>query len=213
MPYSNLMEMLKGLASGLASLLGSHTEVALHDLKLRQIVFIEHSYITGRNVGYSGDELMYHSILESAKESDQLIGYKSSSPSGKPLRSSHFIFRDIDGTPCALLCINQDISFPLELQSFLQEQLSFHSIQEDDAPSPSDGNYIQNIMRQVILNSIEKLKPLSLDSKEGKLEVIRMLEYQGVFAVKDSVPQVCEMLSISQATLYNYLRELRIKKS
>ncbi|MBM6829360.1 PAS domain-containing protein [Anaerotignum lactatifermentans] len=212
MPTTDLMEMLKGLASGLAALLGSHTEVALHDLRLHQIVFIEHSYITGRDVGYNGDELMYHSILELAKDSDQLIGYKSSSPSGKALRSSHFIFRDEEGTPCALLCVNQDISFPLEILAFLQEQFSFHSIQEDDAPSPSDGNYIQKTMRQVILNSIEKLKPLSLDSKEGKLEVIRMLEYQGVFSVKDSVPQVCEMLSISQATLYNYLRELRIKK-
>ena len=52
-------------------------------------------------------------------------------------------------------------------------------------------------------------KPSTLGSKEIKLRIIRMLEEKGVFQLKDSVPQVCELLGISQATLYNYLREVR----
>ncbi len=207
-----LLSMLKGLASGLALLLGSNTEVVVHDLKLREVVFIEHSHITGRSVGYHGDELMYSSVLELAQQkSDQLIGYKSTSPSGKPLRASHFLFRDEQGEPSALLCINQDISFQLEAKKMLEQQLFLQSMQEEETFSENDENYIQKTVKQVILRSIERLKPFSIDSKEGKLEVIRLLEYQGIFAVKDSVPQVCEILSISQATLYNYLRELRVK--
>ena len=34
-----------------------------------------------------------------------------------------------------------------------------------------------------------------------------------MFQLKDSVPQVCELLDISQATLYNYLREIRAQGS
>lgn len=218
MSHDELITMLKGVASGLATLMGPTTEVVLHDLKVREVVFIEHSYITGRSLGYHGDDLMYNSILDLAETSDQLIGYRSESPSGKPLRASHFIFRNEQQEPTAILCINQDLSLHLELRKLLDYDLSLNSLQESSASaspsaSPSDENYIQKTVKQVILNSIERLKPFSIDTKEGKLEVLRTLEYQGVFSVKDSVPQVCDMLSISQATLYNYLRELRVKNS
>ena len=39
--------------------------------------------------------------------------------------------------------------------------------------------------------------------------LLRRLEEKGVFDMRDAVPQVCELLQISQATLYNYQRELR----
>ena len=41
------------------------------------------------------------------------------------------------------------------------------------------------------------------------LAVLARLEEKGVFDMRDAVPQVCELLQISQATLYNYQRELR----
>ena len=34
-------------------------------------------------------------------------------------------------------------------------------------------------------------------------------KFQGLFSVKEAVPFICRQLSISQATLYNYLREIR----
>ena len=46
-------------------------------------------------------------------------------------------------------------------------------------------------------------------AKEGKMELIRRLRIQGVFDVKDAIPYVCKVISVSQATLYNYLRDLR----
>jgi len=56
-------------------------------------------------------------------------------------------------------------------------------------------------------------KPSALGSKEVKLRILRKLEEKGVFQLKDSVPQVCELLDISQATLYIYLREIRTQGS
>ena len=56
-------------------------------------------------------------------------------------------------------------------------------------------------------------KPSALGSKEVKLRILRKLEEKGVFQLKDSVPRVCELLDISQATLYNYLREIRTQGS
>lgn len=70
-------------------------------------------------------------------------------------------------------------------------------------------NYIQNVARQVLLDVIEKSKPSLLDSKQDKIRILEELERKGFFSVKDAAPAVCKMLSISQATLYNYLREIR----
>ena len=87
--------------------------------------------------------------------------------------------------------------------------ISLRPLSDSPEPDESDINYIQKMTQQVIVNAIEKMKPTSIDTRESKLEVLRQLELKGVFAVKDAVPNVCRLLSISQATLYNYLREIR----
>ena len=63
------------------------------------------------------------------------------------------------------------------------------------------------------MKSIESLKPIDLNSREGKMTLLRKLKMQGIFDVKDSVPYVCGILKVSQATLYNYLREIRNEES
>jgi len=65
----------------------------------------------------------------------------------------------------------------------------------------------------VIVDAIERVKPLSMDTKTGRMEILRTLDKKGVFDVKDAVPQVCSILSVSQASLYNYLREIRLEEN
>ena len=73
---------------------------------------------------------------------------------------------------------------------------------------------IADYSKLVIADIIKTVgKPSALGSKEVKLRILRKLEEKGVFQLKDSVPQVCELLDISQATLYNYLREIRAQGS
>ena len=73
---------------------------------------------------------------------------------------------------------------------------------------------IADYSKLVIADIIKTVgKPSALGSKEVKLRILRKLEEKGVFQLKDSVPQVCELLDISQATLYNYLREIRTQVS
>ena len=42
-----------------------------------------------------------------------------------------------------------------------------------------------------------------------KLEIVRILESQGVFATKGSVGQVARELHISEPTVYRYLQKIR----
>ena len=112
-----------------------------------------------------------------------------------------------------MICINQDPSRIQEIISYLSESIKIRDVDEtavnDTSYSLNDEDYIQNIMKDAIIKSVKQLDPGYINTKEGKLMLLRKFKFQGVFSVKEAVPFICETLSISQATLYNYLREIR----
>ncbi len=111
------------------------------------------------------------------------------------------------------MCINQDISKFEEFSAILSAMIRINPLCEQEDGDPQSENYIQKMTQQVILDAIGQAKPTSLDNKDAKIQILQKLEQRGVFAVKDAVPTVCQLLSISQATLYNYLREIRIRET
>lgn len=200
-------------AKGLAKLMGNNTEIVLHDLIRKKIVFISNGHITGRSIEYRLKEnLLIDAVLESVDEDGHAVGSRSKTSNGKILKVSHFVYYDDDHIPYAMICVNQDIThleaFKKSLENYIGNEKTVIS---EPKSSENNTHYIHQIVRNLIYDEMEKIKPIPLDTKEKKLEVLETLENKGVFDVKDSVPQVCEMLSISQATLYNYLRELRQK--
>lgn len=213
MNHEELLATLRSTAMGISKLLGRDTEVVLHDLKKGQIVFIANGYITGREEGYKINQSVYNAVIDLADADGHLIGYGSSSAKGKNLRSSHFIYKDRSGKPDALICINQDISKLKDARELLDSMIQLSPLMQNDEPEMEDEFYIQKITKRVIVESIEHIKPNTVDTKEGKMEVLRQLEMRGIFTVKDAVPSVCKLLSISQATLYNYLREIRSEEN
>lgn len=210
MKQEERLAVLKNIVLGMGKLLGSDTEIVLHDLQKKEMVYIVNGHITGRSPGYRMDLSVYDVIENLVDEDGHLIGYGTKSARGRALRSSHFIVRDEDGVPAALICINQDTSRLQAAREVLDSLIRLQPLSSAEPEETADEtNYIQKITRQTIIDSIEKMKPTSIDTKEGKLRVLQQLEIKDVFAVKDAVPSVCRLLSISQATLYNYLREIR----
>lgn len=207
-------EMVTQTAKGLAKLMGKETEVVLHDLTEKKILFISNGHITGRSIGYQLKEnLLINAVLESVDENGHAVGSKSRTVDGRMLKVSHFVYYDEEHKPFALICVNQDITqltaFKEALENYIGNEKT--GTLEVKSSGNSTEHYIHQIVKNLIHDEMEKIKPTPIDSKEKKLEVLEALENKGVFDVKDSVPHVCEMLSISQATLYNYLRELRQK--
>lgn len=210
MQQAERLSILKNTIIGFSKVLGEHTEIALHDLEKKELYFIINGHVTGRKIGYKMNPSVYDTILQLADEDNCVIGYASHGPAGNNLRASHIIFRDESGEPVALICINQDISVWEGVRDLIDELTRCRSLRENHAEqNVADENHIQNITRQIILDTVESAKPSVLDTKQEKMKVLHQLELKGIFAVKDAVPIVCKMLSISQATLYNYLRELR----
>lgn len=213
MTQEERLDILAQVASGIAKVLGDDTEVVLHDLTKREIVFMHNSKITGRERNYRINPTVYDVISNLADGEGHLIGYASKSAQGKKLRASHFMFMDEDNNPAAMICINQDPSGIQEIISYLSESIKIRDVDEtavnDTSYSLNDEDYIQNIMKDAIIKSVKQLDPGYINTKEGKLMLLRKFKFQGVFSVKEAVPFICETLSISQATLYNYLREIR----
>lgn len=213
MRQEELLRVLKSIVLGLSKLLGEDTEIVLHDLNKQELVYIVNGHITNRSVGYRIDPSVYDVVINLADADGHVIGYGSNTAKGKSLRSSHFIIRDEDDVPRAMICINQDTARLQAARDLLDGMIRLHPLADTPEPAFEDENFIQKMTRRVIIDSIEKTKPTSVDTREGKLEILRQLEIKGVFAVKDAVPTVCKLLSISQATLYNYLREIRSQGS
>ncbi len=207
MEQSELLYLLKCMMRGFSAMFGSETELVLHDLEKREVVYIINGHITGREAGYRMDPSVYETMVDLADEDGFTTGYSSHSTTGTPLRSCHFVVRDTNDRPRAMVCMNQNTSDLEKARDILNSLIGARNIvipaERDDT------NYIQKVTQQVIIDVIQRQKPTVMDTKEAKMEALRKLEQQGVFAVKDAVPAVCRQLSISQATLYNYLREIR----
>ncbi len=209
MNQEELISVVVGIAKGIAKLEGRDTEVAVHDLHKMEMVFIANGCITGREVGTRMDKSIYKMILRQADADGHMISYNSVSEKGKKLRSSHFIVRDEAGNPAVLVCINQDDSKLEELRDYINYKIHVNTDQ-DDASAGSEGqNIIQHVAQNAIMNSIWKMTSGELDTKEGKIMLLKDLKNQGIFDVRATTPYICKALSISQTTLYNYLREIR----
>ena len=213
MTQEERLDILAQVASGIAKLMGSDTEVVLHDLTKREIVFMHNNNITGRERSYRINPGVYDVINNLADGEGHLIGYASKSAHGKKLRASHFMFMDEENNPAAMICINQDPSKVQDIINYLSESIKIHDVEgptaDDSVYSINDEDYIQNVMKDTIIKSIKQFDPNQINTKEGKIKLLTKFKFQGLFSVKEAVPFICETLSISQATLYNYLREIR----
>ena len=72
-----------------------------------------------------------------------------------------------------------------------------------------DKDTLDDVLMKMILQEMERSKPLDIDSREEKLRLIGRLNERGVFAARGATATVCELLHIAQPTLYKYLQELK----
>lgn len=213
MTQEERIDLLAQVASGISKLMGDDTEVVLHDLQKREVIFMRNNKITGRDRNYRINPAVYDVINNLADGEGHLIGYSSKSGNGKKLRASHFMFMDDENVPSAMICINQDTGEMQKIINYLKNSIKVYDVEEtvpvDSEYSLNDEDYMQHVMKKVVVKSINQMDQESMSNKEAKLKLLGKLKFQGVFSVKEAVPFVCDKLQISQATLYNYLREIR----
>ena len=93
-----------------------------------------------------------------------------------------------------------------------QEMVSFQHPAEEDEAEELFAHDISEVMEDMVRTELGMVqKPVAYMQKEDKLSIVGNLANRGIFDVKGSVEYVAECLGVTNFTVYNYLKELRVK--
>jgi D-arginine utilization repressor len=200
---SNMNKVIKNFlptAEAIQRLLHPYAEVVIHDIKHNKIAAIFHPF-SKRRVGDA-------SLLTSEEMNglDDCIGpYEKLNWDGNKLKSISSVIRDENGHAIGLLCINLDISKLIKIN---QEMLAF--IQGGpliSQPTPLFKDDWQEKINQYVHAYLQE-RHLNLESltRDEKKALIEHLNKIGAFTGKNAAAYVAQIIGISRATVYNYLR-------
>ncbi len=199
----NIMNLKQffAIAQAIGLLLHPHGEVVIHDLKTGCIAHIVNN-LSKRKVG---DESLLDEIKNLSEIPDVFPLYFKTNWDGKRMRCVTATLRDRKGNPIGLLCINVDLSKWEDMQKFLQgfmEQIG--EITKPEALFKDD--WREKINEYVFIYLQEHGESLKTLTKEKKKKLIEALHIEGAFQAKNAASYIADVLEISRATLYNYLR-------
>lgn len=215
-----VMETLKCVVEGLGAALGREVEVVLHDLAdpARSVVAIANGHLTGRRPGspiVSGplddaglDKLISSSEADKGQTCTVVTGYRSRTRAGRELDSTTLFLRDAAGTAYAALCVNADRTPLQEIRALVDNLLGVGDARPgDDEPGPVG---VETLVEEIIEDGIRSAgRPVSIMTKEDKMEAVRQMNQRGLFLIRSSVDMVAAHLGVSRFTIYNYLDELK----
>lgn len=204
----DLNDTLVLIAKGIATAMGNTCETTVHNAD-KIITHIENGHISGRKVGSVMDNSVFEYLVDRAKKQGNIIVRLTRKENGELMKSTTMMFFDDNGRYAGMLCFSIDLTQVNQARNILDAIMNTQPF--ETAEESGEAMNIMEYTRMTISDIIKEVgKPTTLGSKELKMTILRKLDEKGVFLIKDSVPQVCELLAISQATLYNYLREIRV---
>ena len=205
--WSMLMDMLEAQ-------FGPKCEIVLHDLTKdynHTIIDIRNGHLTHRQIGGSGTNLGLEILSGNVQGNGNKFNYIVHTRLGKIFRSSSLYIRDDDGKVIGSLCINLDITDSLKFEEFLKEYNNYPvgTPNNEESEEVFAGNVTQllDYLIQEGINRIGK-KPQDMN-RTDKINFIRFLDEKGAFLISKSAEHVCQFLSISKYTIYNYLEMAR----
>lgn len=189
------------VAQAITALLHPHAEVVIHDLKTGQIAAIYNSF-SKRKVG---DESLIEELPDYDSLPDIFPIYTKVNWDGKKLKSTTATLRDKNSTPIGLLCINLDVSKWEEFRHILDQWSNIPSYQNQPEVLFKD-DWREKINLYVSDYLTKEGLTFKMLSKEKKRDLIQVLHREGAFKAKNAANYVADVLDLSRATVYNYLR-------
>lgn len=198
---SQELEHMIPIAQAIESLLFPHAEVVIHDLKSLQIYAIFNPFSKRRK----GDPSELHASLPDQDIPDYFPPYFTMNQEGRQVKSTTAKIKDRKGKSVGLLCINFDVT---KLKEVAQVIESFSIPASTKLPEVLFQDDPREKIHQCVLSYLNE-KRLSFDALSGeeKAELVRYLEKKGAFKVKNAALHIGQVLKLSRATVYNYLRE------
>jgi len=204
------------IADFLGEVLGSNTEILLHDLTdyKRSIVHIINGHISNRKIGDPITDLVLEFMATESKGNKQFISkYNSKTIEGRLLYSSTYFIRDNSNKIVGALCLNSDYYEVKKSLSFLTSLLPNYV----DDKTLSINNIKENLNsdpQELTLNKIDAIinefdiEPNRMTTEE-KTDVIAALNDCGIFNIRGSVQEVANKLQMSEPSIYRYIKKIK----
>ena len=146
--------------------LGPLCEVAIHDFRDldHSLVHLEGS-LTGRKLGAPITNIVVKAWRQQGDAVADLVGYPSSTPGGKSLKSSTSFLRRADGRVIGAFCMNVDLSDLLHFQAVLHPLLHVDPLERDVSETfATPMAMLQTISAPMTANSSAMLRSCRLRS-------------------------------------------------
>ncbi|MFC7756291.1 helix-turn-helix transcriptional regulator [Tsukamurella soli] len=204
----DLSSLLAPVMTGVATAVGPHCEVVLHDLSgdvESTVIAIENGHVTGRSVGSPSTSKGLQFKRNAAFGTDE-FGYRGTTRDGRELRCSSIFIRDAAGHLLANLCINVDQTPLINAKAAIDAMIPTPR-RADSEVFATDVNELLDALFDHGIAAIGKV-PTQL-TKEERIVLLKDLDSRGVFFVKNAASTIAARLGISRGALYSYLDQGR----
>lgn len=206
------LDFLKQLAHGLAIQFGSSCEIAIHDLKTKDleksIVYIENGHVSNRQTGDGPSGIVLETLQSDPSTIHDKLSYLTKTEDGRILKSSTFYIRDDDGSISYIFSLNYDITAFTAAGTAIQSLIATKDNLPDltgDSPRQITHN-VNELLDLLIEQAVAKVgKPVAMMNKDDKVAVVQYLDHAGAFLITKSGDKVSSYLGISKFTLYSYM--------
>lgn len=206
------LDFLKQLAHGLAIQFGSSCEIAIHDLKTKDleksIVYIENGHVSNRQTGDVPSGIVLETLQSDPSTIHDKLSYLTKTEDGRILKSSTFYIRDDDGSISYIFSLNYDITAFTAASTAIQSLIATKDNLPDltgDSPRQITHN-VNELLDLLIEQAVAKVgKPVAMMNKDDKVAVVQYLDHAGAFLITKSGDKVSSYLGISKFTLYSYM--------
>ena len=206
------LDFLKQLAHGLAIQFGSSCEIAIHDLKTKDleksIVYIENGHVSNRQTGDGPSGIVLETLQSDPSTIHDKLSYLTKTEDGRILKSSTFYIRDDDGSISYIFSLNYDITAFTAASTAIQSWIATKDKLPDltgDSPRQITHN-VNELLDLLIEQAVAKVgKPVAMMNKDDKVAVVQYLDHAGAFLITKSGDKVSSYLGISKFTLYSYM--------
>lgn len=206
------LDFLKQLAHGLAIQFGSSCEIAIHDLKTKDleksIVYIENGHVSNRQTGDGPSGIVLETLQSDPSTIHDKLSYLTKTEDGRILKSSTFYIRADDGSISYIFSLNYDITAFTAASTAIQSLIATKDNLPDltgDSPRQITHN-VNELLDLLIEQAVAKVgKPVAMMNKDDKVAVVQYLDHAGAFLITKSGDKVSSYLGISKFTLYSYM--------
>lgn len=205
MTRDEAFEFLDRTAQGIAQMFGSSCETLINDMKdpKHPVLSIYNGHVSGREVGSTLDVLGTARALGETAATSDLINMAATTPDGRLIKSSTFHLAG-DGYDLGL-GINFDYSALVYANRILVDLMNAESDLRSALWQEGDTRLLAELFDQCVATVG---KPIGELTKKDRMKIMAMLDQNGAFSYRKSVPYVAQRLGVSRYTVYKYLGEL-----